>query len=284
MQTIVVSKPKNDSIISQFGALYLTFKDIVWGESINFDLRQIEWICPALLLPLSAYITTYSGSFIIDDESKIKQYLEIVKFPSGVDSIGEFERAMQTQRSYIPISVLKKDLGVERERLESMFTDMLFKVLPDGSGTRNAIYYPIGELAGNIFEHSGQKNGYLFGQFFPNKDWLDICIVDTGRGLVKTYRDEKGLSLSDSDAISEAMKGNSTKSNKERGYGLWTSKNLVCEGLDGQFLLLSGSAALFSQRQENRLVDLPSFNWQGVVISYRIPRPKKVIDFTKYIE
>lgn len=84
----------------------------------------------------------------------------------------------------------------------------------------------LAELVTNIFEHSKKDTGFIFGQFYPNKNYLDICIVDFGRGFATAYKEEKGLNLSDSDAISEAMRGNSVKPEKERGYGIWTSKKL----------------------------------------------------------
>ena len=78
---------------------------------------------------------------------------------------------------------------------------MIYNVLGSVSGAKNAVYYPITELVTNIFDHSKQNKGFIFGQFYPKKNYLDICIVDCGRGLAKTYEEEKGLKLSDSDSI-----------------------------------------------------------------------------------
>lgn len=86
-------------------------------------------------------------------------------------------------------------------------------------------------------------------------------------------------------AITEAMKGNSVKKEKERGYGLRTSKEVVCKALNGGgFILISGSSALVSTKQGDNLVSLPDFYWQGVIISYRIPKPTGAIDYLKYTE
>ena len=151
-------------------------------------------------------------------------------------------------------------------------------------GAINAIYYPIEELVGNIFEHSKSDEGFIFGQYYPNKEYLDICIVDNGRGLKGSYEEEKSLNLTDEEAIRKVMSGYSVKSNVERGYGVWTSKKVVCEGLGGSFILLSGSAALISHQAKDRVVELPDFYWQGVIIAYRIPKPKEPFNISKYVE
>lgn len=129
-----------------------------------------------------------------------------------------------------------------------------------------------------------QDRGFIFGQFYPKKNYLDICIVDCGRGLSKVYEEEGSLKLSDSDAIVEVLKGHSTKSSKERGYGVRTSKRVVCECLGGEFILLSGSSAFIAKGKKEKIVELPGFFWQGAVVAYRIPKPTRAIDISQYLE
>ena len=283
MSKIIISKPKNDSLISQLLSLYETFKGKSSEDDLEFDLSKIDWFYPLLTLPLSAYINDTQSKYIANNLNN-NSYLETIKFPDGIDSISSFQQQVQKEKNYIPISVLRKSKGVERERLATLFTDLVFNILGTVKGTRNAIYYPITELVTNIFEHSKQDTGFVFGQFYPKKNYLDICIVDRGRGLAATYLQEKKLRLSDEDAITEVMKGNSTKLNSERGYGVRTSKRVVCEGLTGEFILVSGSAALISVNKKERIVSMPDFYWQGVIIAYRIPKPANSIDISPYLE
>jgi hypothetical protein len=146
------------------------------------------------------------------------------------------------------------------------------------------VHYPITELVTNIFDHSQQDKGFIFGQFYPKKNYLDICIVDCGRGLAKTYEEAKGVKFTDSEAIVEVLKGHSTKPSIERGYGVRTSKQVVCDCLGGEFILFSGSAALVADKNGRKIVSLPDFYWQGVVAAYRIPKPTGSIDITPYLE
>lgn len=284
MKNVTVSEPKNDSLVAQIASLYKTLKNINRDESVSFNLCELKWTCPLLILPISAYINTTSSQAKMEG-CEIYSYLYNIDFPRGVDSVSKLKQIIQSQKSYIPISVLRREADEEREKLESMFATIIYKAMDKTpSGTSNAIYQPISELVTNIFEHSEQNIGYIFGQLYPSKNYLDICIVDRGRGLQRTYLEEKKLELTDAESILEVMRGNSVKPGNERGYGVRTSRNLVCDGLGGDFVILSGSAALISKKDYNRIVALNGFYWQGVIIAYRIPKPEKPIDISSYLE
>jgi len=285
MDKIVILKPKNDSLLAQLGSLYYAFANTENKNNLEFDLSLLDWVCPLLILPLSAYINDAGNKYKANPSDKIRAYLEIISFPRGIDSISSFQRKIQEHKTYIPISVLRKEKGTQREKLEALFAEKIYKILGNIAGVQNAVCYPIAELVTNIFEHSKKDTGFIFGQFYPAKDYLDICIADCGRGFSGAYKEEKGLELSDSAAISEVMKGNSVKPEKERGYGIRTSKRIICEALDGGgFIMISGSAALVSENKRENLVALPNFHWQGVIVAYRIPRPRGPIDISRFIE
>ena len=116
------------------------------------------------------------------------------------------------------------------------------------------------------------------------RNMFDICVADSGRGLGRTYLEEKNLKLSDEDAIHEVMVGHSTKPNTGRGYGVRTSKRVVCEGLNGSFMFISGTAALISSGAQEILTRLPDFYWPGVIVAYRIRKPKQPVDISRFIE
>jgi anti-sigma regulatory factor (Ser/Thr protein kinase) len=253
---------------------------VAFGEKIEFDLSLLKWVCPLLILPVSAYIKDTQSEFKIN-KCSIKSYLTKIGFPDGINSVSSLQRF----RTYIPISVLSKDGDVDRERMEALFSEKIYETLGSISGAQNAICYPIAELVTNIFEHSKKNLGFIFAQFYPKKNYLDVCIVDCGRGFARTYKEEKGLNLTDEKALVEAMKGNSVKRDKERGYGIRTSKDVVCNALKGGgFILISGSCALVSVKQKEKLVSLPDFYWKGSIIAYRIPKPTEPIDIYRYLE
>jgi hypothetical protein len=285
MKKIDVPKPRKESLFGQLESLYKTFQQIgEGGEKVTFDLSLLSFAYPTLLLPISAYINLEGGEYDLGTKSKIESYLKFVSFPVGVRNVGEFEKSIQSYKTYIPISILTKDGESNLEHLESMFMDLITKVLKTSTGAQTAVRYPVGELVTNIFEHSKTGKGFLFGQYYPTKGFLDICILDRGRGLRQSYKEECDMDLSDTEAIRKALSGVSTKAGTERGYGLRTSKRMVCEGLGGEFALISGSAMMVSQKSENSLINLKNFNWKGVLIAYRIPKPQGEIDYTPYLE
>lgn len=281
MQTIVVPTSKTDLLVAQFISLYQTFAKISKSEMVNFDLSQQDWIYPLLILPISSYIYETKSEYLPSKNRDINSYLKTICFPDGVNSVAEFQKFS----NYIPITVLKKSGEIEsRERLEACFSEMIYKTTGEVVGAQNAIYYPISELATNIFEHSKKDEGWVFAQIYPKKKFLDLCIVDTGRGLKTCYKEERNIVLNDERAIKEAVSGHSTKPSKERGYGIYTSKQVVCKALGGNFIILSGSAALISQKDKEKIVTMSPFNWQGVIISYRIPFPRGPIDISPFLE
>jgi hypothetical protein len=281
MQTIAVLKPKTESLIAQFVSFYQTFSKINRLEKVIFDFSQLNWIYPLLILPISAYIHETKSEYLTSQRSDINSYLNTVRFPGGVNSVAEFQKFL----SYIPVTSLEKSKQVEnREKLESCFSTMLYKTINGVAGSQDAIYYPITELVGNIFEHSKKDRGWVFTQIYPNKKFLDLCIVDTGRGLRNCYKEERNIILNDKEAVKEAVGGRSTKLDKDRGFGIYSSKRVICEGLGGSFIILSGNAALISEKNREKLMEMPSFNWQGVIISYRIPFPKQAIDIYPFLE
>lgn len=284
MKHIQVVPPNDDDFVQQFGALYSVFKNIDSGEQVEFDLSQTHWLHPIVLLPIAAYMVKTNSQYIQSGNGDINTYLQTICFPHGIHSVTEFEKNAQMQKSYIPISVLERKNEAEREHLETLFENMMYKILGSVPNAQDAVYHPISELVTNIFDHSKGEKGFIFGQYYPKKEFLDICIVDTGRGLKKAYKDEKDIEISDEEAIQEVLKGHSTKPDKERGYGVRTSKDVVCKGLGGKFLMLSGSVALISTQSSQESVSLPHFSWQGVIIAYRIPKPMGPIDIYQYLE
>jgi hypothetical protein len=273
-----VERPQEDTLSSQLVALYKTLRELDVSQPVNFDFSLITWINPLLALPIASLIRTTNSNFA--RPSAIGSYLDAIHFPGGVSTVDE----LQQSKTYIPIGVLERQAQVARERLETAFLHLLTNAIGDVPGSRNAIYYPISELTTNIFDHSQSDTGWILAQWYPTKKFLDLCIVDRGRGLARTYQQELGLTLTDEEAIQKALQGISTKKEKERGYGLRTSKNVVCKALGGSFTLISGSAAILAEQHEEKLVRLPQFNWSGVIIGYRIPQPEGPVDITPYLE
>ena len=106
--------------------------------------------------------------------------------------------------------------------------------------------YLIDEAINNIVDHSGEERGFIFSQYFPASGYTDICIGDTGIGLLGSYKNAGRANITTHrDAIINAANGVSTKNRPEaegRGFGISTSLDMLVNGLKGKFALLSGQA------------------------------------------
>ena len=189
MEKIVISTTQSDNLTAQLKCLYETFKQFKFGEQVEFDLSNLQWACPMLILPLAAYIQKSGSIFVSHRNNKIESYLSNVHFPDGVQSMPEWQK----EKNFIPIGFLQREDMNQNEKLTSCFTKMIYKIFERTQGIIDAVDYPITELVANIFEHSKSKMGFLFGQSFEHKKCLDICIVDKGRGIKKSYEEEKIL-------------------------------------------------------------------------------------------
>ncbi len=223
---------------------------------------------------------------------QLKQLYELIKNPDA-----DFEYLQAPPIISLPMAILRKaknfpkntvifdgQNSIKQEQLETQFVLDILNRIGNIAGIKDLIFYPVGEFVANIVEHSKSKAGYLLADISSDHAYLNICITDTGRGFSATYRDEQSMNFSDADALKEVLRGHSTKSSIERGYGIRTSKKLIVEGLTGEFVIISGRDALVSSQKEEALLSLDGFYWQGVIVAYRLPLPIKQIHITEYLE
>jgi len=281
MKIITIPIFSHEYLLSQINALNTTFQEIIPGESIVFDLSSINWVSPLVITPIALYCKKYKCSFTVPAyDQRVCSYLKAINFPSGVDTIDEFQK----YKSYLPIGNLTRESG---EKMQDHLADQVYKVLPNNVTSRTSILLPIIELINNIFDHSKEENGLIFAQFYPSKGYLDICIVDDGVGLSETYKliGEKYNSV---DALKAAINGRSTKldeivAGNIRGSGLRTSIGLTTKGFEGEFVLASGNAIYIKNSSNKGKIYKSEKNlWKGVIAFYRIPTPKDAVDYTRY--
>ena len=281
MKRVSVTNFDDVSLFQQLRNIYKIFKGNVMDERLLFDMRSTTWIVPLLVLPITSYIRDTQSEYELPRNQNVREYLEVIGFPDGISSLEQIENRVGS--SYIPICVLYK-YNQDREDLQSKFIEMVYKVLKPTQGVKDGIAYPISELVDNIFDHSKVNEGWVFAQHYPTKGYVDLCIVDRGRGIANSYKEEKNMLVDDKSAIKMALQGESTKPEKSRGFGIISSKCIVCDCLDGEFVLISGSAALYSSKQHEAIYILNDFYLKGVIVSFRICEPNGPINIYKCLE
>ena len=147
---------------------------------------------PLMLLTLSAYLPRTWRILHRSQGAAGRAVPPGRPLPGGVNRAADVPVGAYT----VPIGFLQETSVQSREALESRFYDLIRRLTGNVAGADNAILYPISELVGNIFEHSGKDAGWIFAQHYPKKRLLDICIVDTGRGVAQSYTRALGKTMS----------------------------------------------------------------------------------------
>lgn len=94
--------------------------------------------------------------------------------------------------------------------------------------------------------------------------------------------------MSDLEAIKAANRGISSKNlpdAENRGYGIYTSKQMLVEGLGGQYLMISGGNFYLKTPGFDSFYSLPEgLRWNGTIIALRIPYIVEKFNYVNYLE
>lgn len=182
---------------------------------------------------------------------------------------------------------------VKLPRQSELFNEMyntILKVCKRGKnlGGINAFPYVLEELTNNMYDHAGFSFAYVMIQRYPKKGFVEIVFVDNGRTIPGSY-ESVGIKCSeDNKYLQKALQGESTKKEIERGFGLGTSLNLVCEVIGGQMFIISREACMLADSSSKRFLNIPpEYNYQGTLITIRLPYPAQDVstgDFYATIE
>lgn len=233
-----------------------------------------------------------------DENPSINSYLNTICFPdtfSPTDGkeknyLNAFEK--YSFKTYIPIISFKtgasQAVTVIRENVLSAVSQLLKNQLKFSEKERMPLSYFLGELTDNINEHSLAGEGYVFAQYYPNSNYLDLCICDAGQGILQSYlTNTKFDPKTEAEAIQLALSGNSTKDRAEaRGFGITTTRNMLVNGLRGKIFLWSGNTTFLQTVNKEAIVNIDGNGYfQGTFIALRLPTViPGSFDFYSFIE
>ncbi|MBC5623551.1 MULTISPECIES: hypothetical protein [Butyricimonas] len=258
------------------------------------DFSHTTFVSPTFVLPLMLFVKSSDKEIHF---MNITPYMNLLHFGDGFspDQIRktEFTARMEeyTRKTYIPIINFPATDSHEDDK-NNILSTIEFIITKQLNLTPNIITglkYMIGEIVDNITEHSHSERGYIFAQAYPTKKYLDICIADSGITLLGSYQKNNEEEIaSDLEAIQAANRGISTKNlpNAEnRGYGIITSRRMLTDGLNGQYIMISGSAMYARDRNLDQFIVLPDkIYWKGTIIALRIPYINRKFQYINYIE
>lgn len=174
---------------------------------------------------------------------------------------------------YLPIRILNVetlrrralDEGVPIGQYVEKYARRMACVLvqQDSGNLLDTLEYCFREMLRNVAEHSDAKQLAYCGQFWPNKNKVEIAILDSGIGIHESIKKNPYLQLKTSKValyasllpgISGKMyEGKKRKANdiwENSGYGLYLTSELCRNG--GSFFICSDSAGVVLQKNNKK--------------------------------
>jgi len=150
----------------------------------------------------------------------------------------------------------------------------------------DALTFALREIMRNTFEHSRSPSIEYCAQYWPEKDRVEIAVIDRGIGLYRSLKENKTLKVdSERHAINMAMlpgisrnvsqnKGWEEPKNiwQNSGFGLFMTQRMSRAG--GDFFLASGASGRYlrDDRNESRWFD---FGFEGTAVRI-VLRPSSI--------
>ncbi|HBJ77402.1 MAG TPA: hypothetical protein DDY68_06550 [Porphyromonadaceae bacterium] len=262
---------------------------------ISLNLSSDTFVSPVFILAMIVYKSTCSKKITITGANQ--NYLKTIGFYSSEikpDEIrkSEFLALMEgySHKTYIPIiSFPAKTNSDQKDVILSVVEGIIIRQVGIAQNVANGIKYMVEEIIDNITEHSHTDRGFIFAQAYKYKGFVDICIADKGITLLGSYKNANNNDISDDmEALKAANRRISSKNRPEaenRGFGIYTSKKMLIEGLQGEYLMISGNSIYTKNRNFDKFYTLPhKIRWNGTIVAFRIPYQSAEFNYINYLE
>ena len=263
-------------------------------ENITVDFSATHFVSPVLVLSLITYLSSCGHQVTFQN---VPEYLGIIGLVNGgikPDTMRQTEFLAMLEKyaskTYIPIVDFAAQRNSDaKEVVSSLVENMIIRQLSIQPNVANGFKYMVDETLDNITEHSESDRGFIFAQAYPSKRFLDVCIADRGVTLLGSYMKLSDNEIAtDLEAIKAANRGISSKNlpdAENRGFGIKTSKQMLIEGLGGQYLMISGSSLYFKCPVFDSFYSMPDgLRWGGTIVAMRIPYQSSTFNYINYIE
>ncbi|HYC80047.1 MAG TPA: hypothetical protein VEC17_03395 [Candidatus Binatia bacterium] len=273
------------------------------NNEIELDFSQARMLNPFFLGGLACSLNHFESvgkkiQLNHTDNYNINSYLERIYFPACFQPAKGAENSFFEQldnyktKTYIPIIAFPTGSdqyhGAVREKVLNAVSALLKGQLNFREKERQPLSYFLDELTHNVNDHSGAAQGFLFAQFYPSSNYLDLVICDNGKGIYKSYEGNAKFHPKDEiEALQFAINGKSTKNIPEsKGFGISTSRRMLVHGLRGRFFIWTGNTAYIETVERVNILDIPdNCYFQGTFVALRIPTiiPER-FNFYEYVE
>ena len=243
-------------------------------QSGGVDLRDCRFIYPTTLLPLIASVAKYRWHLQIDSETNAGGYLEYI--------LGR--KSSSSGRTYVAPVRLPEDQEEAEEMLKTVYA--LLRRSDLFSGNETALRYVIAELVDNVYEHSMFSYSYVMAQRYEARRFIELCFFDDGVTIPGSF-EASGHKYSQRNhwrAISDAIRGASTKREGGRGFGLSSNVEMFRDA-GGEVLIVSGFGAVYVHKGGVMAYRLTQKNeMDGTLISLRARDRSRTLNIYEYLE
>lgn len=296
MKTICEPINVNDKLLSGFVSVFHLMDMIEQNTENEFilDFSKAQFVSPTFTLPLLTFLKGCNKNYRFQN---VSGYLSTIHFADAIKPdegrISAFKAMMEAygNKSFMPIINFPTKASSDdvKNQILSTVENLLIHQANISGNVAAGLKYIVEECVDNITQHSKSERGAIVAQAYPNKHYLDICIADNGVTLLGSYLENNDQDIaSDLEAMQAANRGISTKNlpdAENRGYGIITSKKMLVEGLDGAFVMLSGTAMYLYNRVENRFIELPhGLRCPGTIVAFRVPYINGNFNYINYVE
>lgn len=248
-------------------------------SSSSIDTSNERFLAPTTLIPLLCYAEKNN----------------INKFYLHKNTEGYVERILNRKETSTTIPYQKLPISSkerQEKELSKQMVDRISRKWGTTFGGSWTLRYIFTELTNNIYDHTSfeehfASQGYTYAQHYPNKNVLDLCVMDDGLSIPGRLKKE-GISFDDEcHAIEKAINNISTspEPHNPRGDGLWSTIRLVVEGNGGNVLIVSGKGLLHIKSIKDYKYKILNNEhlFEGTLISLRL-RNTEVEHFYDYID
>jgi anti-sigma regulatory factor (Ser/Thr protein kinase) len=263
-------------------------------NDVTIDFSNTRFVSPVFVLSLIVYFSKCGKLVTLENLTKYLELIEISSDGIKPDTMRQIEFLALLERyaskTYIPIINFSTEQNNDtKEAISSIVENLIIRQLNIQHNVANGLKYMVDETLDNITEHSESDRGYIFAQAYPTKGYLDVCIADRGVTLLGSYKKVPGNEIAtDSEAIKAANRGLSSKNLPEaenRGFGIKTSKQMLIQGLGGQYMMISGGSLYLKSPNLDSFYSMPSgLRWDGTIVALRIPYNSSTFNYIDYIE
>lgn len=264
------------------------------NSEIVLDLSGAEHFSPFCVLALLVYLQKSKKRISFINENPYLKEIAFADFGIKSDEVRrtEFIAMMEgfSRKTILPIvSFPSTSMADDNDFVSTVVEDLLVRQLGIGSNVAIGLKYVIEETLDNVTEHAQSPRGFFLSRAYPECGLVDICIADLGITLLGSYQRMRDNGIeSDIEAIKAANRGISSKNLPEvenRGYGIYTSKRMLIDGLKGEYTMISGNSLYTKSLNVDKFYEFPEgLRFEGTIVGFRLHYMAPDFNYIQFVE